>query len=141
MPKTTSVTWVGKRQFVGTDSHKHSVVLSSHDEENGTGMSPSDLLLVALGGCSSYDVVGILEKKREELIGLEVTITGEQDEDPPWTYRHIHVHYVLEGVDLSEKAVADAVSLSVEKYCSVAATVRGKAELTYDFEIKAAGGE
>ena len=135
MAKQANVTWVKKRQFVGTDDTKHSVVMSSQDEANGVGMSPSQLLLVALGGCTSYDVVNILEKKREPLTGLEVRVTGHQDEDPPWTYRRIHIEYVLTGEGLSEKAVRDAIELSEEKYCSVAATVRGKAEITYEYEI------
>ena len=131
MAKTVHVTWVQKRQFVGSDSSKHSVVMSSQDEENGTGMKPSDLLLVGLG----YDVVDILLKKRQRLTGLEVVVTGEQEEDPPWPYRKIHVHYILRGKGLREKAVQDAISLSEEKYCSVAATVRGVAELTQEYTI------
>jgi putative redox protein len=83
MAKTARVTWAGRRQFVGTDGSRHSVVMSSQDEENGTGMSPSQLLLVALGGCTAYDVVDILKKKRQRLTGLEVAVTGEQEPDPP----------------------------------------------------------
>jgi putative redox protein len=135
MAKTVQVKWVEKRQFIGTDSSKHSVVMSSQDEENGVGMSPSELLLVGLGGCTSYDVVGILQKKRQRLTGLEVTVTGEQDPNPPWTYRRIHIHYVVRGKGLSEKAVHSAIKISEEKYCSVAATVRGKAEITYEYTI------
>ena len=135
MAKAARVKWVEKRQYVGTDSSKHSVVMSSQDEENATGMKPSELLLVALGGCASYDVVGILEKKRQKLTGLEVTVTGEQEPDPPWTYRQIHLHYVVRGKGLREKAVRDAIELSDEKYCSVSATVRGAAEITYDYII------
>jgi len=135
MAKQTSITWLKKRQFVGTDGSKHSVVMSSQDEENGVGMSPSQLLLVSLGGCTAYDVVNILEKKREVLTGLEIQVTAEQDPDPPWTYRNIHIEYVLRGKGLSEKAVRDAIELSEEKYCSVAATLRGNAEITYDYTI------
>jgi len=135
MTKTVQVTWVEKRQFVGTDGSKHSVVMSSQDEENGVGMSPSQLLMVALGGCTSYDVVSILEKKRQKLTGLKVTVTGEQDSDAPWAYRKIHVHYAVRGKELKEKAVRDAIELSESKYCSVAATVRGTAEITFDYEI------
>jgi len=135
MAKTARVKWVEKKQFVGTDSSKHSVVMSSQDEENGTGMSPSQLLLVALGGCTAYDVVSILEKKRQRLTGLEVTITGEQEPNPPWTYRQIHLHYKVQGKELREKAVQDAIKISEEKYCSVAATLRGEAEITYDYTI------
>ena len=135
MAKTAHVTWVQKRQFIGTDGSKHSVVMSSQDEENGTGMKPSELLLVALGGCTGYDVVDILLKKRQQLTGLEIVVTGEQDADPPWAYRKIHVYYVVRGRGLREKAVRDAIALSEEKYCSVAATVRGVAEITQDYTI------
>ncbi len=140
MAKTVQIKWAGKRQFIGTDNSKHSVVMSSQDEENGVGMSPSQLLLVGLGGCTSYDVVNILQKKRQRLTGLEVTVTGEQDPNPPWTYRKIHVHYQVQGKGLSEKAVESAIKISEEKYCSVAATVRGKAEITYDYTIVEEGG-
>jgi len=135
MAKTARVKWVEKKQFVGTDSSKHSVVMSSQDAENGTGMSPSQLLLVGLGGCTGYDVVGILEKKRQRLTGLEITVTGEQEDNPPWAYRKIHVHYEVRGKRLREKAVQSAIKISGEKYCSVAATLRGTAEITYGYTI------
>ena len=135
MAKTTRVVWLEKQQFVGIDSSKHSIVLSDHEEENGTGVSPSELLLLALGGCTSYDVVSILRKKRQRLTGLEVTVTGEQDDDPPWTYRKIHVQYSLRGRGLRDKAVRDAIRLSEEKYCSVAATLRSTVEITYDYTL------
>lgn len=115
MAKTVRVKWVEKRQFVGIDSTSHAVVMSSPDD--GIGMRPSDLLLVALGGCTAYDVVDILQKKRQPLAGLEVSVTGEQGAEPPWTYRKIHVQYTLHGKGLKEKAVADAIRLSEEKYC------------------------
>ncbi len=135
MAKTTRVKWIEKLQFVGTDSSKHSVVMSSQDEENGIGMSPSQLLLVALGGCTAYDVVNILGKKRQQLTSLEVTVTGEQEPNPPWPYRKIHLHYEVRGKELREKAVHDAIEISEKKYCSVAATLRGIAEITYDYTI------
>ncbi|MCX7682494.1 MAG: OsmC family protein [Anaerolineae bacterium] len=135
MSKTAKVIWFGKKQFVGIDGTKHAVVMSAQDEENGTGMSPSQLLLVALGGCTAYDVVHILEKKRQRLTGLEITVTGEQEADPPWPYRKIHLHYEVRGRGLEEKAVRDAIELSEQKYCSVAATLRGSVEITYDYAI------
>lgn len=133
--KTARVKWVEKRQFVGTDSSRHSVVMSSQDEENRTGVSPSELLLLALGGCTAYDVVDILQKKRQRLTDLEVVVTGEQEPDPPWTYRKIHVQYVVRGKGLREKAVRDAIELSEQKYCSITATVRGAADITHDYTI------
>jgi putative redox protein len=132
MVKTT-VHWLKDRHFVGTDSNNHSVVLSGQKE--GIGVSPSETLLIALASCSSVDVVEILEKKRKKLTMLEVTASGERDPDPPWAYRKIHVHYRLGGQGLTDKAVVQAIQLSQDKYCSVAATVRGVAEISYDFEI------
>ena len=126
-----SVTWVQNEQFVGTDSTNHSIVLSSG--KDGTGSKPSDLLLVALGACSGVDVVGILSKKRQCVTGLEIKVQGEQDSEPPWTFRKIHVQYIVKGKGLAEKAVQQAIELSEEKYCSVAATIRGAAEITSSF--------
>ncbi len=133
--KEVLVKWTGNKQFIGTDSGKHSIVISSHDEANNTGMSPSQLLLLALASCSAYDVVNILQKKRLQLDGLDIKAHGEQEPDPPWTYRQIHLKYVLSGPDLTGKAVEQAIELSLTKYCSVASTVSGKAELTHEFEI------
>ncbi len=133
---TITVRWVNESNFVGVDATGHSVVLSG--QKNGIGVSPSQMLLVALAACSSVDVVGILEKKRKKLTLLEVTASGEQDPEPPWTYRKIHVKYRLGGKNLTEKAVEQAIGLSQDKYCSVAATIRGVAQITTEYEIVAA---
>jgi putative redox protein len=129
------ITWFGERQFVGVDSSKHSVVISAQDEANATGMKPSDLLLVALAGCSAMDVIGILRKKRLDVQGFEINVKGEQDEHPPWTFRRIELEYVVSGRGIKEKAVADAVRLSKDKYCSVSATVQGVAEVATSYRI------
>ena len=128
-----TVKWVEGNQFVGIDSSKHSVVLSTTDE--GIGMKPSELLLVAVASCSAVDVVNILAKKRMTLTHFEISVSGEQDQDPPWTYRKIHLHYTLAGENLTSAAVSQAIQLSEEKYCSVAATVKATAPITTDFEI------
>ena len=130
---TTTVRWVTGKQFIGIDSTKHSVVLSTADE--GVGMKPSELLLVAVSACSGVDVVEILAKKRTPVSSLEITATGEQDADPPWTFRKIHLNFRLCGAGLTEKSVSQAIQLSEEKYCSVAATIRGVAEIVTDFEL------
>jgi putative redox protein len=132
MGKAT-VEWIGGKRFIGIDSTQHSVVLSTPDE--GVGMKPSEVLLVALAACTAVDVVEILRKKRLELRGLSISAEGEQDAEPPWTFRQIHLHYRLYGPDLTVEAVEQAIRLSEEKYCSVAATLRPTAEITYDYEI------
>ena len=129
------VKWTGKGEFVGTDSTKHSLIMSTQDEENATGLKPSELLLLSLGGCTGVDVVSILKKSRQDLTGLEIRVTGEQDRDPPWTYRKIHLEYDIRGRGLSEAAVERAISLSEEKYCSVRSTISGTAEVTHSYTI------
>lgn len=130
---TATVKWIGGKQFVGIDSTQHSVVLSTPGE--GIGMKPSELLLVAVASCSAVDVVEILSKKRMPISAMEISVTGEQDQDPPWTFRKIHMHFCLTGDKLTDLAVEQAIHLSEEKYCSVAATIRGVAEITTTFEI------
>jgi putative redox protein len=130
---TTTVRWLSDRNFVGTDATGHSVVLSG--QKNGIGVSPSQMLMVALASCSAVDVVEIIEKKRIHLSLLEVTATGEQDPEPPWAYRKIHVKYRLAGRNLTHKAAEQAIRLSQDKYCSVAATIRGVAQISTEYEI------
>jgi putative redox protein len=128
------VHWVAGRRFIGTDSTNHSVVLSTPDE--GIGMKPSELLLVALSSCTAVDVVDILKKKRSVLTRLEIQSSGEQDADPPWTYRKIHLKYILAGKGLTPRDVEQTIQLSQDKYCSVAATLRGRADITWEYEIE-----
>jgi len=134
MAANTILRWIpGGSRFVSTDSTGHSVVMSKPVEN--TGMKPSELLLSALSGCASMDVVSILEKKKTPLTHLEVQVTSEQDADPPWTFRKIYMKFFVKGEGLTEKGVQQAIELAEEKYCSVAATVRGNAEIFTSFEI------
>ena len=80
-------------------------------------------------------MVEILAKKRMPIASMEITTTGEQDADPPWTFRKIHLKCRLSGAGLTEKAVEQAVQLAEEKYCSVAATLRATVEITTEFQI------
>ncbi len=128
-----NVTWFGGKKFVGTDSTNHSVVLSTPDE--GIGMKPSEMMLVALAACTSVDVVEILQKKRLDLRGLEVGVTAEQDAEPPWAFRKIHLTYIISGQGIKPKDAEQAIQLSEDKYCSVAATLRGVAEITWEYKI------
>ena len=132
---TTKVHWLKDNHFVGIDSNNHSVVLSG--QKDAIGISPSETLLIALASCSAVDVVEIIRKKRKRLTMFEVSASGERDPNPPWAYRKIHVAYRLAGQGLTDKAVEQAIKLSQEKYCSVAATVSGVAELSWEYEIVA----
>ncbi len=94
-----------------------------------------EMLLVSVAGCTAADVISILLKKRQDVTDYRVEITGERAEDHPRKFLKFHVHHIVHGRSVSEKAVADAVELSDTKYCSVAATVRPTAEITTSFEI------
>ena len=133
---SATVRWTGERTFIGTDSSNHSVVMGGGINKELIGMKASEMLLVALAGCSSYDVVGILEKRKVKLNKLEVYVTAGQESDPPWTFTKIHLKYVLSGEGLTDKQAEKAIELSEGKYCSVAATLKGKVEISWDYVIE-----
>lgn len=118
MPEVT-MKWTGGQQFLATDKVGHVVVTDSE----GQGFKPPDLLLVSLVGCAGIDVVRILEKKRQRVTGIEVSVSKEHAPDPPWSIYRIDIRWVVRGYDLKEKAVQDAVRLAEEGYCSVSASL------------------
>ena len=108
---------------------------SPTDGGHNRGMRPMQTLLAAMGACSAIDVISILRKQREELKDIKITVTGEREKDAvPSLYTEVHAHFKLFGSIDKEKA-QKAVSLSVEKYCSVAKTLEKNAKITYSFEI------
>jgi putative redox protein len=139
-----AVKWTGEgsQMFIGRDSFGHVVVAGSWPSDDPEwqewkGLKPSDLLLIGLAACSAYDVVMILKRQRQKLINLSVNADGQQLSDPPYQFTNIHMHYIVEGQDLNRQKIERAITLSEEKYCSVAATVKGVANLTHSFEIVA----
>jgi putative redox protein len=131
-----SVTWVQGAQFVGTDTSGHTVVLDAPEGRTSwEGFKPSELLLAAVGGCTGIDVVDILRKKRQQITGLRITVTGRQQQEFPHAFIEIDVHYAVRGHGVSTQAVERAIQLSEEKYCSVAATVRGVAAIRTSYTV------
>jgi len=101
----------------------------------GKGMRPMQVLLSALGSCSTIDVISILKKQKQPLKDIRITVTGEREKDiVPSVFTEAHIHFRLEG-DLDEDKVNKAVSLSVEKYCSVVKTMQSHTRITHSFEI------
>src|SRR5258706_11329796 len=99
------------------------------------GMRPMQTLLAAMGACSAIDIISILRKQREKLDDIKITVTGEREKDvTPSLYTEVHAHYKLFG-DIDRDKAQKAVSLSVEKYCSVAKTLEKTAKVTYSIEI------
>lgn len=139
-----AIRWNGKdsKMFIGRDSFGHIVVSGSwpNDEDETwqewKGVKPSDLLLLSLASCAGHDLVMILGRQRQAMTDLYIDVEGTQLPTPPYTFTHIHLNYILEGEDLDPGKVERAIQLSEDKYCSVAATIRGVAELTHSFEIR-----
>lgn len=135
--------WTGadSKMFIGRDSFGH-VLLSgswpsdSPEWQEWKAIKPSDLLLLSLASCSAHDLVLILKRQRQAVTDLFVDVDGDQLAEPPYTFTDIHLHYVVEGDNLDPGKVERAINLSEEKYCSVAATIRGVAKITHSFEVK-----
>jgi putative redox protein len=123
-------TWIEKQRFTGTADSGHAVAM---DGDKTTAASPMELVLIALCGCTGYDVVSILKKKREHLTSLEVRAAAERATQPPSVYTEIRLTYRVGG-NVSHKAVEDAVRLSKEKYCSVSAMLEKTAKVTATIE-------
>jgi putative redox protein len=131
--ETASVKWVGQQKFAATSPSGHVITLDS-DRKSNQGPGPMELLLMALGACTATDVVIVLEKKRQKLQSLEVICSGERAAEAPTVWTKLEILYRLRG-ELDEAAVKQAVELSEEKYCSVAATLKRTAALTWRYEI------
>ncbi len=130
--------WVKQRQFVGWDSTNHGIVMDTPagGSGEGTGWRPVELLLLGMAGCTAVDIVSILEKKREDVRGLEIEVRGEPYlEDFPHYYETIEVHYVVTGVGIKPGSVEQAIELSEGKYCSVKGCLGPQCAVTTSFEI------
>jgi putative redox protein len=127
---TAKTTWIEKQRFEGVSDSGHPIVV---DGDKAAGNSPMELVLIGLCGCTGYDVVSILQKKREPLTSLEVRAEAERAADPPMVYTQIKLIYRVGG-RVSHKSVEDAVRLSKEKYCSVSAMLEKTAKITTEIE-------
>ena len=130
-----TVHYAGNDFFMAVTPSGHAVPLDT-DGERSAAAGPTELLLLALGGCSGADVVSILQKKRERVTDYRVELRGERREEHPRSFRKIEVRHIVRGYGVSEASVARAVQLSTEKYCSVAGTLRPTAEIVATWEIQ-----
>jgi putative redox protein len=123
--------WTDKDRFLGDATSGHALVIDAGEVK--TASTPIELVLIGLCGCTATDVVSILRKKREPLIGLEVVAHAERAEEHPKVYTHIKLVYRVRG-SVRHKAVQDAVRLSKEKYCSVSAMLEKTARIEFEIE-------
>ncbi len=123
-------TYIGK----GESNHWVTVDTSAADHGHGAGTGPMELLLIALAGCTAMDVELILSKKRAGMTRLEIEVSGDRAKDHPKVFTGIQITYVIHG-DVAMSDAEHAVSLSQEKYCSVAGTLRPNVNITYEIKI------
>ncbi len=135
-----SVKWVGGKAFEANPPSGHSFVIDSHDDFGGEGRGPTpvETLLSSIAACSAIDVLAILEKKKQRVTAYRVEVDGERPPpgEFPRPFRSIVVRHIVRGTDIDPAAVARAVELSDEKYCSVIATLRAAPTVTSEFEIE-----
>jgi putative redox protein len=129
-----SVRYAGDEFFIGTPPSGHAQTIDVKGDRKAAP-NPVEMLLVSVAACTAADVISILEKKRQVVTDYNVEITGERADEHPRKFLKFHIHHIVRGRTVSEKAVADAIELSDTKYCSVAATVRPTAEITTSYEI------
>ncbi|MBJ6611122.1 MAG: OsmC family protein [Candidatus Thiothrix moscowensis] len=134
------VKWLDNMSFVGESGSGHSVVMDGPPELGGRnlGVRPMEMLLLGLGGCSSFDVVLILQKSKQQVTDCEVQIEAERADKEPKVFTRIHMHFVVSGRNLATDKVERAIKLSAEKYCSASIMLAKTAEVTHDFEIREA---
>jgi putative redox protein len=132
-----TATWKGETTFVGQNAVGGTVQMGTLAGK--PGVSPMQLLLVALAGCTGVDIVSILQKKRADLTGMQVRVSGKRADKFPMIWTHIHIIYLLWGKRIKHKDVEQAIELSEKKYCSVGIMLGKSAEITSEYHILKSG--
>lgn len=134
-----TIDWTGNASFKATSDSGHTVQMDGPPDHGGQnlGPRPMEMLLMGLGGCSSFDVVSILKKSRQDVTGCQAEIEAERADAVPAVFTRIHLHFIVTGHNLKESQVKRAVSLSAEKYCSASIMLeQGGVEITHSHEIR-----
>ncbi|MBL4743771.1 MAG: OsmC family protein [Cycloclasticus sp.] len=131
------IKWVDNAMFMAESGSGHTVVMDGAPENGGKnlGLRPMETLLAGMGGCTAFDVKMILDKARQNVTGCVAEIHADRADAVPAIFTKIHVHFIITGKGLSDKAVARAVNLSAEKYCSASIMLSKAVDITHDYEI------
>ena len=132
-----TIKWSGGVSFTGIADSGHTVIMDGAPESGGQnkGARPMELVLIGMGGCTAFDVVHILRKSRQEIAGCVAEVEAQRAATDPKVFTHIHIHFVVSGMDLDPKKVEHAIELSANKYCSASIMLGKTAKITHDFEI------
>jgi putative redox protein len=134
----TKITWGGDAKFIAESETGQTVVMDGPPDHGGKnqGARPMEMMLIGMGGCSSFDVIHILKKSRQDVTDCVAEIEAERADAVPSVFTKIHLHFLVSGNKLKESMVSNAVKLSAEKYCSASIMLgKGGVEITHSFEI------
>ena len=132
-----TIKWVDGVMFVGETGSGHAIVMDGPPDHGGRniGIRPMEMLLLGVGGCSSFDVVQILQKGKNDIVGCVTEVTAERVDTIPSVFSKIHLHFIVTGHNLKSATVERAVRLSAEKYCSASIMLSKAVEISHDFEV------
>ena len=135
--KKIVLNWKGNFRFEGKTEKGLSVNFDAPAKYGGeeTAPSPMETVLASLAGCTGFDVVSIMKKKRQNISDFNVETEAERREEPPEVFTKIHIKYIVKGKNISKEALEKAIQLSYDKYCSVGAMLKKTAEITTSYEI------
>lgn len=133
----TRISWKGNVSFLAESGSGHTVLMDGAPEAGGQnlGPRPMELLLMGLGGCTSFDVVLILKKARQEISDCVVEIEAQRASSDPKVFTDIHLHFIITGHNIKTQQVERAIDLSAEKYCSASIMLKQTVNITHDYEI------
>jgi len=133
----TSLKWAGGAAFIGSSSGGHKVVIDGPPEGGGRdlGPRPMEMILLGLGACTSYDIVSILKKARQDITAIAIELDGKRADAIPSVFTDIHIRFLIRGHGVSEKQVEKAIQLSAEKYCSASIMLGKTAKITNSYQI------
>lgn len=131
------VRWFEGMSFIAETGSGHLLAMDGAPEAGGRDLAPRpmEVVLAGTGGCTTFDIVMILKRARQEVTGCEVKLTAERAETDPKVFTKIHLHFVVTGRNLKAETVERAIQLSAEKYCSASIMLGKTAEITHDLEI------
>jgi putative redox protein len=134
------VKWVEQVSFLGETESNHAVLMDGAPASGGRnlGPRPMEMLLLGTGGCTSFDVISILKKSRQQVTDCYVELDAERATEDPKVFTKIHMHFVVSGRDLKPEVVERAIKLSADKYCSASIMLGKTAAITHDFEVREA---
>ncbi|MCF6199181.1 MAG: OsmC family protein [Hyphomicrobiaceae bacterium] len=131
------INWSVGVRFDALSQTGHKITMDGSPDHGGenAGARPMELLLIGMGGCTAFDVVGILKKARADLQDMQIELQADRADEVPSVFTKIHVHFILKGAGLKESLVKRAIELSAEKYCSASIMLGQTAKITHSFEI------